>query len=87
MNKMLEKTVKTTCSSECFPGLNWWATACVGVFLGTLLSEAICMRWELRAIELSSSDARPVTKNGYERVSNQEEPIGNAMNGVEMTKV
>ncbi|CAD7925783.1 unnamed protein product [Amoebophrya sp. A25] len=39
-----------------FPGLAWWGVSLVGCVVGTLLSEAICMRWELQDIELGGNN-------------------------------
>ena len=51
------------------PGIGWWGTSSIAVLVGTLISEAICVRWELKTIELGGS------KNRYEPVSAT--PVGN----------
>ncbi|CAD7928305.1 unnamed protein product [Amoebophrya sp. A120] len=47
-----------------FPGLSWWGVSLVGCVVGTLIAEAICMRWEMQDIELKYSPVATTTTNG-----------------------
>eukprot|EP00392_Amoebophrya_sp_AT5.2_P002443 g2448.t1 len=57
-----------------FPPLSWWGVALVGCVLGTLLSEAICMRWELEDISLGGGHGAKSGASGGGR-NNKYSPV------------
>jgi len=78
-----------------FPSPGWWGTAAVTVIVGTLISEAICLRWELRPIDLpggkSNNKYVPVMQDGNTRGGsdvgrNNPTPIGSSLTVINLNE-